>query len=369
MKHALLATTATAALAALFIGSGAFAQETQQPKQPQAEEQMPAKPAAKNRVGETDCKDQDANCLPKKKMGAQPADTQKPKDEATDEATPRKKPKVGQGAEEPKAPKAAEDATTAKPKVGQKGAEEPSAPKATEDTTTARPKVGQQDEEATEPGKKKKPVTGAATPQQEPGKPADETKTGQTQTGGAGGSVEVTGSLKIAPDKATRVRDTLIRSGERTDIDVTVNIGTTLPARVRPRPLPTTIIEIAPEYRGYDYIIVRDEIVIVEPSSRKVVEIIHQGGGKQATRAKGLRLTDAQRRMIRDYAKQHRVQSVQTEVDLDSGASVPSEVNLMPLPDTIVTEVPEIRSYQFFVEKDQVVLVDPQTRAVVEVVE
>jgi len=314
---------------------------------------MPAKPAAKNRVGETDCKDQDANCLPKKqKMGAQPADAQKPKDEATDEATPRKK-----------------------PKVGQKGAEEPTAPKATEDTTTAKPKVGQQDEQdATQPGKKpKKPMTGAVEPEQAPategGKPAVKTQTGQTQTGGAGGAVEVTGSLKIAPDKATRVRDTLIRSGERTDIDVTVNIGTTLPERVRPRPLPTTIIEIAPEYRGYDYVIIRDEIVIVEPSTRKVVEVIHQGGGKHARRAKGVQLTDTQRRMIREYATRQRVQSVQTEIDLDSGASVPTDVTLMPLPETIVTEVPEIKSYEFFVDRDQVILVDPQTRAVVEVVE
>jgi len=219
-------------------------------------------------------------------------------------------------------------------------------------------------------------VTGAATPQQLPATgTGNPTQTGQTGAGEASNKVEVTGNIKIAPDKATRVRDTLFRTGERSDVEVTVNIGTPLPERVRPRPLPTTIIEIAPEYRGYDYVIVRDEIVIVEPASRKVVEVIHQGSGGHArasangTSGPQLRLTADQRARILDYARQQRIAAVQERIDLDTGASVPGDVNLVPLPDEIVTEIPAIRSYSFFVVSDQVVLVDPQSRQVVEVVE
>jgi hypothetical protein len=43
-------------------------------------------------------------------------------------------------------------------------------------------------------------------------------------------------------------------------------------------PLPTNIVELVPEFRGYDYVVANDEIVIVQPSTRKVVEVINTGG-------------------------------------------------------------------------------------------
>jgi hypothetical protein len=33
------------------------------------------------------------------------------------------------------------------------------------------------------------------------------------------------------------------------------------------------------EFRGYDYVVVNDEIVIVDPSTRRVAEVIREGGG------------------------------------------------------------------------------------------
>ena len=420
MRSSLFVSTASAALAALFLNAGAMAQDEQLPKQKPlqggaTEQTTPAKPQAAEpkRVGQADCQaGAEANCPPKKpKMGAQPAETVKPKVGQQDVQEPAKageatpvKPKLGQkdvqepaktgqatpakpepnkvgqadcqGGDQancpPKKPKmGAQPGDTTKPKVGQQDVQEPA--KAGEVTPT-KPKVGQQDVQ--EPGKPAS-KTGAATPEQLPatgtGTPANPTQTGQNGAGDAGGKVEVTGNIKIAPDRATRVRDTLFRTGERSeDIDVTINIGTPLPERARPRPLPTTIIEIAPEYRGYDYVIVRDEIVIVEPSSRKVVEVIHQGSrvhARSSTSGPQLQLTTDQRAMILDYARQQRIAAVQERIDLDTGANVPSDVNLVPLPDEIVTQIPAIRTYSFFVVSDQVVLVDPQSRQVVEVVE
>jgi hypothetical protein len=40
--------------------------------------------------------------------------------------------------------------------------------------------------------------------------------------------------------------------------------------------LPPAIVSLVPEYRGYEYVIAHEEIVIVQPSIRKVVEVIHQ---------------------------------------------------------------------------------------------
>ena len=43
-------------------------------------------------------------------------------------------------------------------------------------------------------------------------------------------------------------------------------------------PLPANIVDVVPEFRGYDYFVVNDEIVIVQPSSRKVLETINADG-------------------------------------------------------------------------------------------
>jgi hypothetical protein len=38
------------------------------------------------------------------------------------------------------------------------------------------------------------------------------------------------------------------------------------------------IVELVPEFRGYDYFVLGDEIVIVDPSTPRVVEIIEAVG-------------------------------------------------------------------------------------------
>ena len=39
-------------------------------------------------------------------------------------------------------------------------------------------------------------------------------------------------------------------------------------------------MELVPEFRGYDYFVLGDEIVIVDPSTRRVVDVarLHAGG-------------------------------------------------------------------------------------------
>ena len=41
-------------------------------------------------------------------------------------------------------------------------------------------------------------------------------------------------------------------------------------------------MELVPEFRGYDYFVLGDEIVIVDPSTPRVVEIIEAVGWTQA---------------------------------------------------------------------------------------
>ena len=73
------------------------------------------------------------------------------------------------------------------------------------------------------------------------------------------------------------VRQHLLRDRkiERTKINVSVNIGATVPRSVRLRPLSSVIFGFAPVYRGYSYIVLEDEtICIVDPSSYVIVDVI-----------------------------------------------------------------------------------------------
>jgi hypothetical protein len=69
------------------------------------------------------------------------------------------------------------------------------------------------------------------------------------------------------------------------NVNVNVEVGAALPGDIRLMPLPPTVVDLVPEYRDYDYVVVNDEIVIVQPSTRHVVEVINTGGGEQAMAA------------------------------------------------------------------------------------
>jgi hypothetical protein len=64
----------------------------------------------------------------------------------------------------------------------------------------------------------------------------------------------------------TRVRDA--------KVDFDLSVGTAVPHSVRFVPVPNTIVAIEPSWRGYDYFMVGDQIVIVDPRSMEIVAII-----------------------------------------------------------------------------------------------
>ena len=65
------------------------------------------------------------------------------------------------------------------------------------------------------------------------------------------------------------------------NINFSISVGTAVPSRVRVVDVPPALIEIYPQWRGHQYFVVRDEIVIVE-RSRKIVAVVpvgSSGGG------------------------------------------------------------------------------------------
>jgi hypothetical protein len=162
---------------------------------------------------------------------------------------------------------------------------------------------------------------------------------------------------------------------ERTNINVNVSIGATIPRNVTLHPLPASIVEINPAYRSYRYVVVRDEIVIINPQTYRVVEVLPYSGGSsvRATRSSGgsrsVQLSTDQRRRILSYAREEcDTVLAQPDFQIDIGTRIPERIELCPFEDVVIQEVDVVRPYRFFVVRDEVVLVDPTDHTIVEVI-
>jgi Protein of unknown function (DUF1236) len=95
--------------------------------------------------------------------------------------------------------------------------------------------------------------------------------TEQKSTTGQGAA----GSAKLTTEQRTKIGSVIKEQKvERVNLNVSVSIGTRIPADVRLHPLPQQVIVIYPEWRGYDYILVGDQIVIINPRTHEIVAII-----------------------------------------------------------------------------------------------
>ena len=61
---------------------------------------------------------------------------------------------------------------------------------------------------------------------------------------------------------------------EVTNVNFNLTIGTAVPAGVRYYPMPSRIVEIYPEWRGYDFILVHGRYIVLRPRTHEIVYII-----------------------------------------------------------------------------------------------
>ncbi len=86
-------------------------------------------------------------------------------------------------------------------------------------------------------------------------------------------TTETTGSVTIAPEKRTIIRKELGSSAPVT-IKERVTVGATVPETVELRSVPETIVSDIPSVKGYRYFVYNDDVVLVDPQTRKVVTIV-----------------------------------------------------------------------------------------------
>jgi hypothetical protein len=84
-------------------------------------------------------------------------------------------------------------------------------------------------------------------------------------------------SVAFTTEQRTKIRETVFKGSNAPrvgNVTFSLNVGTPVPRTVRIVEVPEVIVEVHPEWRGYRYFIVNDELVIVEPDTLKIVAII-----------------------------------------------------------------------------------------------
>jgi hypothetical protein len=217
-------------------------------------------------------------------------------------------------------------------------------------------------------------------------RPEDQTRSGQANATRTGETAAAVGKVQISSATATRISKALMSTAPATsrNINVPVHIGAPLPGDAELLPLPPAVISLVPEYQGFEYVVVKDQVAIVQPSTRLVVEIITPTAVAAAPAAPPpvdnrvaaapaapavVKLTDAQQQLLVEGVVQTEGLPPQGQVpDLVDGQEVPQNIELTPVPSAVVAQVPMIGRYRLAVANNRVVLVDPNTRVVVHVV-
>jgi hypothetical protein len=94
---------------------------------------------------------------------------------------------------------------------------------------------------------------------------------GQAQQGQAG-----SGNVNLTTEQRTKIKQTVLTGSNvprATNVNFSISVGTVVPRSVRVVAVPTTIVEIHPQWRGFLYFVVGDEIIIVDRNHRIVAVI------------------------------------------------------------------------------------------------
>ncbi|MDA9524435.1 hypothetical protein XI06_30160 [Bradyrhizobium sp. CCBAU 11434] len=205
-------------------------------------------------------------------------------------------------------------------------------------------------------------------------------RTNDRQNNADRSSINVNASININDQQRTRVSQSIARLDVRplTSVNFSVSVGTVVPRDVRLQQLPADVVEIVPQYRGYDFVIVKDEIVIVEPSSYKIVATLPYSGRSTASapaRSEERKTTfsDRDREVIRKHARARPVErekhvttgsTVRTEIR--TGERVPEGVEVETFPEEVYRDAPTLREYRYINRDSHTYIVEPRERRVIE---
>jgi hypothetical protein len=168
--------------------------------------------------------------------------------------------------------------------------------------------------------------------------------------------------VQISEQQRTNVHQTILRERKLnrvTQVNFSINVGTRVPRTVHLAALPAAVVSIVPEYRNYRYFVVEEQIVIVEPSTYEIVEVITTPTTTAGAPAGRLVLTEEEKAII--------VSEIEVSGDrtlglgaLVEGGEVPRGVEVRAFPDIVKQRVPKVTNHRYFTADNRIAIVDRQ---------
>ena len=201
----------------------------------------------------------------------------------------------------------------------------------------------------------------------------------QQNTADRSSNTNVNASVNIDDQQRTRISSSISHLNVQplTNVNFSLSVGTVVPRDVRLQPLPADVVQIVPQYRGYNFVLVKDEIVIVEPSSDKIVTVLPYSGRSTASAPAAVEkrkatFSESDREVVRKHAKARPVErerrttgsTVRTEIR--TGERVPDGVEIEAFPEDVYRDAPTLREYRYINRDSRTYIVEPRERRVIE---
>src|SRR3954468_15152743 len=165
-----------------------------------------------------------------------------------------------------------------------------------------------------------------------------------------------------------------------TSVNFSLNVGTVVPRDVQLSTLPPDVVEIVPQYRGYSFALVKDEIVVVDPATYKIVTVLPYSGQSTATTTttttrerSASKFSDRDREVIRKHAKtrtegrsERQTTGSTARSEIHVGDRVPESVEVEEFPSTVYRDAPDLREYRYIHRDTRTYVVEPGERRIIE---
>jgi hypothetical protein len=105
------------------------------------------------------------------------------------------------------------------------------------------------------------------------------TQTGQT-TQSPSGQTTTTGQAgagaKLSTEQRTKISSVIREQRVQpvTNVNFSISVGTRVPRTVSFHALPREVVTIYPQWRGYEYFLVNNQIIVVNPRTLEIVDVI-----------------------------------------------------------------------------------------------
>jgi len=202
----------------------------------------------------------------------------------------------------------------------------------------------------------------------------------QQNTADRSSNTDVNASVNINDQQRTRISASISHLDVQplTNVNFSLSVGAVVPRDIRLQPLPAEVVEIVPQYRGYNFVLVKDEIVIIEPSTYKIVTVLPYSGRSTAaaparTEQRKVTFSDRDREVVRKHAKARPVErekrvttgsSIRTEIR--TGERVPEGLEIETFPEEVYRDAPTLREYRYINRDSRTYIVEPHERRIIE---